>query len=670
MTISISKLTINDLEAVDNLMRRNSSTLGFLPREALRSFFENDCVIGAKDSNNELVGYLLYAAYQDYFRISQLCVSEESRGKGIARRIVDELKSTATTQKVIKLNCRRDFETCKVWPRLGFMPLDEKPGRSAEGSILTLWCFDLALEDQLDLFRAKASDDTLDAVIDSNILFDFDEQDSDKTKPSKALLSDFLVDSLTLWVTGELFKEINKKEDDTQRRASLQRAHFFSRVEHNEQSVEHFKKILKEFLPSRKDSQKSDINHLAEVAASNINIFVTRDEAILNEEEKILDQTNVQVITPINLIIHLHKLSDQQSYASTYVSGVNLEWHRLNTSDLESLSFSSFLNQEEGLKEFKKKLESFLADPIRHECEILISNGKAVAVRVSENNDKVLTVNMGRIASSANCSSFGRFLVINTIDKALEMNLDMVKFEADSVTKKLIPHLFYMDFKKHNSSYIRFCFSRCLSQQQVLSEIATLCPESENSYQGMAGVNLEKSCTPLALGLANQKYFLIPILPGYAISLVDRRRASQDLFGGETDVLFRWENVYYRQKHQHIMLMAPARILWYVSGEGHIASVSYLDDVVIDTPTMLFKRFKKLGILEWRDLYEMSEGDVLREIMALKFSRTFPFRNPIPLNMIRTVFSDAGIGPWLQSPSRIPEKIFHELFRLGYPNQT
>jgi len=345
MTISISKLTIDDLEALDNLMKRDSRTLGFLPRSALRSFFEKGGVIGAKDNCNKLVGYLLYAANQERFRITQLCVSEKFRGKGIAKSLVERLKITATTQKVIKLHCRRDFPAYKMWTQLGFVPLDEKRGRSADRHPLTLWCFDLAPENQLDLFRAKTSDDALDVVIDANILFDFDEQDNDKTKPSKALLSGFPADSLTLWVTDELFKEIDKKENDNSRKVSRQRAHLFSRVTHNAQSVEHFEKILKTFLPRKKDSQKSDIKRLAEVAASDINIFVTRDQTILDEQERILDETKVQVITPTNLIIQLHELSEQQSYVPTDVSGVNLGWCRLIASDLESLPFDSFLNQ-------------------------------------------------------------------------------------------------------------------------------------------------------------------------------------------------------------------------------------------------------------------------------------------------------------------------------------
>lgn len=654
-------------------MRRNSSTLGFLPREALRSFFEKGGVMGAKDSHGELAGYILYTAYQEYFRITQLCVSEEARGKGIAKRLVEKLKSIATTQKAINLNCRRDFPAYNMWEKLGFVPLYDKPGRAAEGSTLTVWRLPLAPESQLDLFRAKTSDEALDVIIDAHIFFDLHEPDNATTKISKALLSDFLIDSLNLQVTDELLVEINRKRDSAQRAISKQKASRFQEAEYNPQLSRYFEEILNGFLPSDTRSQQSDIRHLAKAAASDANIFVTRDQVLLNKSNKISRSTNLQVLSPIDLIIRLHELYNQQSYVSTHVSGVNLIWCRLNEENITNFPYTSFLENAENQGRFKEKLNPFLVSPNRYECEILKSDGDIVAFRVLEksNDSKTLTVHLSRVASSNNYSLFERFLVTDTVGKAVANNLDMVKFETASISDKLIPYLFDIGFTKHSGSYIRFCFSQCLSQQQVLSGIAKLCPKSRSSYQGMSDINLEKSCSPLALGLANQKYFLMPIRPGYAISLVDRHQASHDLFGGEPDVLLRWDNVYYRRKSQHKMLSAPARILWYVSGEeGQIVAVSCLDDVVIDTPKPLFKRFKKFGILSWEELYEMSGGDVSKEIMALKFSHTFSFRNPIPLDVVRFVFSKAGKKLLLQAPSKIPEKIFHELFRLGYPNPT
>ena len=138
---------------------------------------------------------------------------------------------------------------------------------------------------------------------------------------------------------------------------------------------------------------------------------------------------------------------------------------------------------------------------------------------------------------------------------------------------------------------------------------------------------------------------------------------------GNPSVLLRWDNVYYRRKTHHNILKPPARILWYVSGNtGQIVAVSHLDAVEMGTPKVLFKKFKKFGILEWKDIFDMCDGDPSKEIMVLKFSHTFPFRKPVSLNAIRRVFEEHENNLVLQSPSKIRAEIFHELFRMGYPN--
>ena len=119
------------------------------------------------------------------------------------------------------------------------------------------------------------------------------------------------------------------------------------------------------------------------------------------------------------------------------------------------------------------------------------------------------------------------------------------------------------------------------------------------------------------------------------------------------------------------MLKPPARILWYESGpKRQIVAVSHLDAVEIGTPKALFKKFKKFGILEWKDIFQMCKRDPLKEIMVLKFSHTFPFQEPISLDALRTVYQEDGVSPTLQSPSRVPMERFQKLLRLGYPEQA
>ena len=665
--MKISQLTTADLDAIDDLRKQNSHTLGFLTRETIRSHLEKECVLGVKTDNDELAGYLLYAAYPDRFRLVHLCVREDFRSQGIAKRLLEKLKNSATTQKVIKLNFRRDFPAHKMWEKLDFVPLGEKASRSAAGHLLTLWCLTLAPNDQLSLFQAKASDDALDVVIDAQVFFDFYEPDSDKTKPSKALLADFLVDSLNLCITEELFNEINRSDDDKRRQASQQRAHEFSKVEHDSQSAKHFEAVLSPLFPSNTSSQKSDVRQLAKAAASNVKTFVTRDRALLKKSEKIAELTGLQVLFPTALIIQIHELSERQSYAPDRISGLQLRWQRLTSGDLTSFPFDSFLNHRETKGTFRENLESLLANPQHYECELLWSVDTVVAIRVlTSNASRILYIPVARVAHSADRSLYGRFLIADVISKAVEKKLSMVKFEATALTPSLMPDLWEMGFTKCSDSFVRFCFSRCLDRGKVLSEISELCPESTSNYQNISDLELERRCSPLKLtSVAEQNHFLIPIRPDYAISLIDRYQSANHLFGGDLNVLLRWDNVYYRKKTHHKMFKAPGRILWYVSrNKKQIIAVSHLDDVVFGTPKVLFNKFKKFGVLKWNDLHEMCEGDLSKELMALQFSHTFLFREPVSLETMRTVYN---IVP--QGPLKIPPKTFDKLFQLGYPDQ-
>ncbi len=195
MQIRVSLLEIGDLGEVDALMKRHSRTLGFLPTEALRDHLARGGVLGAK-VDNTLVGYLLYASNSKRFRITQLCISEEFRGRGIAKQLLERLRISATTEASIVLNCRRDFPADAMWPKLGFVPIGDRPGRSTAGHLLTQWRLALHSDQQpeLELFKAQASDEALDVIIDAQVFFTFLSPIVVRLKSPKRCLP-------TLWLT-------------------------------------------------------------------------------------------------------------------------------------------------------------------------------------------------------------------------------------------------------------------------------------------------------------------------------------------------------------------------------------------------------------------------------------------------------------------------------------
>ena len=670
METVISKLTPAYVEAVDALMKRNSGTVGFLPRVVIEESLKRDSVLGAVNKDGQLAGYILYAGYRDRFRIVQLCVSEDFRGQGLARKLIDALKATATTQKVIRLSCRNDFPAHGMWPTLGFVPVDEKPGRSREGHLLTLWRLSLAASDQLDLFRANISEDILDVIIDAQIFFDFDEPDSDITRPSKALISDFFIDSINLLYTDELLTEISRNPDAKQRRDNRVRAGQFFEVKHDPLLFETHVELLKSILPSGSVSQLSDINHLAKAASSDVDIFITRDRDLLKKAPEIANAVNLRVVSPTQLIIRLRELSEEQTNAPDRVSGLGLEWRPLTSSEFGAFPFARFLEQGEKLGSLRETLDSLLVEPTC-ELEVLWSANEPVALRVlTYRSPRTLTLSLGRMAITHDRSLFGRFLISDVVYKAIRKNRDMVKFQASALPLSLVQGLSEMGFTKCNDDFVRFCFTRFLDPEGVLSEIASIFPESMNTYRDMGHLELERSCSPLT-SAPDQNHFLIPIRQGYALNLFDRQQSAYDLFGGTPEVLLRWSNVYYRAANFHRMLKAPGRILWYISGDTkEIVAVSQLDEVVIDTPKALFREFAKHGTLRWEDLYEMCGQDTSKELMALRFSHTFPLRRRVALGEVWTVFGEDGLGRSLQAPRQLQPTTFRKLFQLGFPEQS
>ncbi len=670
MTIRIEKLTVAELDAIDHLMKQNRHTLGFLPKEAIRSHLERGWSLGAKTENNELAGYLLYAAYPDSFRLVHLCVGASLRGQGLAKKLIEKLTDSATTQKIIRLSCRRDFPANEMWPGWGFVPLGERLGRA--GLPLVHWARTLVPDDQLSLFQATTSDETLDAVIDAQIFFDFYEPPSDKTNPSQQLCSDSFSDCLSLWITDEMLVEINRHPDLCTRQISRGRAHEFQKAEHNPQLAEHFESVLNQLFPSNTPSNQSDIRQLAKTAASDVKIFVTKDQKILNKKRKINELTNLRVLSPTELILQLHELSEEQSYKPALISGLSLRWSHMNAEALESFPFNNFLNQDERKGQLKEILNSFLSNPYQHKCELLQSGNEIVAIRVLPvSSSKTLTAPLARVARSKDRSLFGRFLIADTISKAIERNASMVRVKPGFLGPSMRSDLLEMGFVEWNDDFVRFCFARCLDRNVVLSEISELAPAIVGKYQEMLDTELEKYCSPLSLNATDQKYFLVPIRSGYAMGLFDMHQSGGDLFGGTINVLLRWSNVYYRSNTRHKMLTSPGRILWYVSqGQQQIVAASHLDAIEIDEPKMLFKKFKKFGILKWGDIYQMCNHNPSQKIMALKFSHTFCFQNPVPLASIRTAFEEDGVVLSLQSALELPPARFQKLFQLGWSGQS
>ena len=302
----IEVLRVEDFLEVDVLASKYKKTLGFFPKDAILAYLRADGVFGAKDSTGKLLGYVMFARYEDRIRIAQVCVDDIARGQGVARKLVDHLKSSATTEKIIRLRCRRDYEAHSFWVKIGFVPFDEKVGRSAEGHMLTTFGMVLDGRDDLGLWTIQTEGNIRHCVIDAQIFFDFYEPESQKSIPSKSLLNDALADSLSLWITDEMLVEISRCTNEGLRANSSQKAKGFQRMNYKADLSDTIESSLKEILPSENSNQLSDIRQLAKAAASEVDTFITRDSRLLRLRKEIRDRTGLTVTSPHEVILAIH----------------------------------------------------------------------------------------------------------------------------------------------------------------------------------------------------------------------------------------------------------------------------------------------------------------------------------------------------------------------------
>ena len=672
MTVfDIRRLAAGDVHAVDRLMKANSATLGFLPREALLAHLEKGWVLGAERSDGSLAAYVLFAIRTSDVRVAHVCVCRELRGTGMARKLMERLAADARKQGLLslELHCRRDFDAHGMWGNLGFIPWGEKPGRAKSGTTLTLWRRELAQSDQMQLAFNGAGHGEIDVVMDAQVVFDLETPDDDETAaPSKALLSDFLTDELNLKITDETLVEIDRDDNDERRNRSRQEALRFQQVPNDDQSIRRLKTALEKVLPTASDNDLSDVKQLAKAAASNATYFATRDGKLLGRSEVINELTGLQVRSPARIIVEINERTAGIQGAER-ISGPDVEWRRLSTSELRSFETGMFLRERERKHQFGQKLDVHLSKPRSSICEVLRFGGATVAIRVlSVDDGKVLNVHLGRITHRAHDPLVEPYFVMALVLKAAQTGAEVIVVDRDEVSNRLAPHYRDFGFIEHGGNLVRFCIPAVLRREEVLHRMESLRPGSSSTYSGMRPGELERRCSPLCLADFEQSFLIIPIRPGYAMNIVDFKRSADDFFGGDPSRLLRPDNVYYRSASTFRNLQPPARIIWYVSGDGSLAGSSHLDHVEIGPARDIFRKYKKRGTLDRQSVVQIAKGDPEGEVMALSFSDTHQFPKAVSLAKIREIYSGSRNGVQFSPISirAVSAETFHELFRRGY----
>ncbi len=657
----------------------------FYQLKHLKEAKKNNNIIIALDNSRRLLGYLLFSTNLRgrFIYIVHLCVNDEHRKKGIAKILLNYLIfNTKDDYRGIRVTCRVDYEATSVWEKLGFVYVHEKPGRSKKGTLLYVWWRDY---NHPDLFTVDTDETKMKVVLDSNIVYDLMCPISKKTQNSHTLFSDWLVEDVEYFITDQLKNDVSHSDNEHQRKSS---ANFISNFKTIRSSREYYDVVIsdlktiynKKLLSAR---EESDIRHLTYTITSDANYFLTKDSGIIKYANKILSKYSLPILRPEEFIIKFSSLQNDEDYQPYRLAGTRYEIKLANLAEMEDIATIFFNPKFEKKREFNSKNLELVQDNATK--SFLISNpNEKIAYYIVQNEGQILNVKFLRYINNLKNITVLNQIIHDLIYLTIKLKKKIIIISEQFIDSTLSIILMKYSFIKLEDKFVRFVGEGDVKKNDILEYLKINIP-TPNLYSAYESIlfkyikndnnlfDIEKFLFPLKIIDTGLPCYIVPIQPHWAMNLFNVKVSEQDLFGGEETLLFNKENVYYRSAKPNI-LKNKGRILWYISkGSGKylysmsISASSYLNEVEIGKPKVLFSKHKRLGIYNWSDILTTANGDITNDIMAFSFDLTENFSHPININELRSIYKiEMGREFFFpQTPFKIDEKTYFKIYNIG-----
>lgn len=688
ITVEIVDINSPYLEQVKILGRRYSGTLGMMPEGAFDDYASRECILGAVSRSGNCIGYILYRVTKGRATIAHLCISKDFRGKGVSRVLVDRLVNITKEcgLRGIRLSCRRDYDASKVWPRLGFIPLTDRPGKSLDGTPLTVWWLDHHLP---DLFSTDMlpKDNRLAVIIDANVFFDLNDTTDPQSDESKALTADWLQDSIELCLTREIYTEINRNPDNGERKRQQGLAGRHRIVSPDRNIVIAKQELIRSLFPAvPSESDESDRRQLANAMAAGFQFFITRDQRLLDRADKFYELCHISVVRPTTLINQLDTLRRESAYQPVRLGGSYLKMRLVCcTDEKDVLTVFQASAKGESERSFLQRFRALIAFPKKYSCRVAEDDQKQplAVYAYARIDDRRLDMPLLRVRRDALAATMVRHLLAQALQTSASEDRRTTTITEPNLDDTVLDALTEMGFTSHTGVWTKLnlnfagtvddlaqVLDDLHAQDSTASSIAGKLSAFIKAWKAKPDITgaiaLERALWPAKLIDIDVPSYIVPIKPSWAQELFDEGLAKQELFGERPELVLLREQVYYRANHS-CGLRTPGRILWYVSQDKRrqetmcIRACSRLDDIIVDTPKNLYRRFRRLGAYTWEDVYKKAGKDTTKQLMALRFSDTELFKTPVD----RDQFRKTGIKSNIQSPVQITKEQFAEIYKIG-----
>lgn len=671
MQITLSHLSEQKrCDDVFALYRKDSCTLGFMPRGAFEEGIAKGTLLIAVDENDQILGYLLYRVTHGVASIAHLCVAPAARGNKIGKALVDELKHLTTHLDGIKLKCRRDFDAHRQWPKWGFVARGSTVGRGADSAELVIWHLDHHSD---DLISAIVPRKTL-VAIDANVFFDLFWPDRPKRQISGALLEPWIDEIVELSLTSEIYNDIDRCRDSELRHTSKVKAATYHEIRAAGTKVDIVDAELRKFypatvLPSPQDL--SDIRHVAHAIVAGVKYFVTRDASLLTKAPDILEKFDVQLFSPVEFISRLDSIEREQEYQPSRLGASSIVTERLDPSEISSF-IESFRNHPyEKICDFKSLIDTCLLDPKASSVHVAkdSSEGMLASIGINQQSPHRLQIPLLRLNTLPLSKTVLRHLLMRTIVDGAGSGARTIHISEPHLTRDITDALIEVGFGQCADGWmkpvIKGFHERTSARQQIEDAGLTWGNSTSATFIDQLGTLI----WPGKLATEEITSYLIPIQSQWAEHFFDIHLPSQRIPGlsGITEELHLGvEAVYFTASN--ITMKPPGHILWYVSsgneglGSMQVSATSRFREAIRGTPKELFSRFCRLGVYRWKDLLAAAKGNPEAQLTALRFSHTESFSHPLSSELLQTFH----VPPPYPGPRPIPFSTFREIYNYGF----
>ena len=427
------------LPEVNKLGDANKATLGFFYKGAFEEKARNKQILVALSDSGEFMGYLMYRNVKSHNRISiiHLCIKNNYRGQGIAKQLLNYLKSITSQYRGIELRCRRDYGIDNMWLKLGFCAVYDKKAKT-KGKLLTYWWLDYGYPNLLSLINDQKSESKLSIIIDYSIFQEIylynhsSKPQEEKSKDSKVLLADWLEPNIEMWVSKEILNKINQINDYQKRQSIRNIFSQLSCINYTDQQYQRFLISIKSLIQENNLLiDESYLRHIVQSLASGINIILTNNVDILKLSDQFYEEFKVILISPNDFIKRFDDIEQQKNYQSRLFAGIHsLKQLPINLEEVNKLKHDLVNNcSEEEQQYFLENLRNFIFKKDTHECLIIKDeDNEAIALIVYNRSKKdQLEITMIRISEHYLAETVARHLLFTSISLSAQEGRQLTK---------------------------------------------------------------------------------------------------------------------------------------------------------------------------------------------------------------------------------------------------